>query len=34
MQSTETARCSLGDVDPLGDVGVDIDAEVADTAGW
>jgi len=29
-QSTETARCSLGDVDPHGDVEVDIDAEVAD----
>jgi len=33
-QSTETARCSLGDVDPHGDVKVNIDDEVADTAGW
>jgi len=33
-QSTETARRSLGDVDPHGDVGVDVDAEVADTASW
>jgi len=33
-QSTETARCSLGDVVPHGDVGVNTDDEVADTAGW
>jgi len=33
-QSTETAQCCLFDVDPHEDVGVVIDAEVADTAGW
>jgi len=33
-QSTETAQCILDDVDPHGDVRVDIDVEVADTAGW
>jgi len=33
-QSTETARCSLGDVEPHGDVAFNIDAEVADTEGW